>query len=124
MHFCQGDLQSISLFGKAADCYGNTTTSKYQSCQTAKKIGVKKTGCTIGKKDCCHNKKLNLQAQFDSPNQSGKILLNSSLPSFLMAAVPSFTDLPPLYSAYLSFLHYKPPLIVKDLPVLIQSFLL
>jgi len=125
MHFCQGHLKSISFIGDATDCYGAKGNNPQKSCQMSKRQVTKKMDCSIDKEDCCHNRQLLAQANLTSTNTSGQFILNyidfqyiSIIPVLLVY------DTIFLNTDILSVFQYKPPLVLKDIPVFIQSFLL
>ena len=125
MHFCQGHLKSISFIGDAADCYGAKGDNSQKSCQMSKRQVTKKMDCSLDKKDCCHNRHLLAQADLTSTNQSGQFILNhNSFQYISIVPVSLVEDTIFLTTDILSVFQYKPPLILKDIPVFIQSFLL
>jgi hypothetical protein len=115
-HFCKDQLKDIRVFFKADDCY-----KKYYAQKTKKACHVKKQSC---ENNCCKNTseyyKLDLDQQlnsfdfkaFESPQLIATlwVILNFKL---------TITD-----SKSTDYLNYKPPLIVSDLPVDLQTFLL
>lgn len=125
MHFCQGHLKSISFIGDAADCYEVTGNNEQKSCQMSKRQLIQKTGCSINKKDCCHNRHLLVQASLTSTNQSSQFILNDNSFQYILIAPVSLIDDAIFFNKdILAACQYKPPLILRDIPVLIQSFLL
>ena len=126
MHFCGGELKSISLFGKAKTCHDivgeNETPMK--NCPHHKKMMVEKKGCSEDK-DCCSNETLVLQADQDQKVQTNDFVVNKQLKQFVIAFVAVFfaADFD-LQRDTANFAHYKPPLIQRDIPVLNQTFLL
>ena len=125
MHFCQGHLKSISFIGDAADCYGAKGDSQQECCQMSKRQATTKMGCSIDKEDCCQNRQLLAQADLISTSQSSQFLLNhNSFQYISIVPVSLVEDTIFLTTDILSVFQYKPPLILKDIPVFIQSFLL
>lgn len=125
MHFCQGHLKSISFIGDATDCYGAKGNSQQKSSQMSKRQATKKMGCSIDKEDCCHNRHLLAQADFTSTHQSSQFILNhNSFQYISIIPILLVYDTIFLNTDILSVFQYKPPLVLKDIPVFIQSFLL
>lgn len=118
MHFCMGQLESIALFSGAESC----AMVKQQSPCASEKHDL---GCdhdtTI--KGCCEDHTLVIEGREDL-----KVVSKTTLPEFQMAAVVISTLISYLFlkptTNYYSFQDYSPPLIERDIPVLVQSFLI
>ncbi|GAB3810751.1 HYC_CC_PP family protein [Pontibacter rugosus] len=120
MHLCGGELRDITFFGAAADCpMEQKQQEKLPPCHTPKEKQSKDSN------DCCEDHQLTVKQLDDAA--SHKITTLSKLQQLKMAAVlqvvvlkffASSTDLKPAYAFYES-----PPL-PRDIPVLVQSFLL
>ena len=120
MHICGGELRDITFFGAAADCpMEQKQQEKLPPCHTLKGTQSKDSN------DCCQDHQLKVKQLDDAA--SHKITTLSKLQQLKMAAVlqvvvlkffASSTDLEPAYAFYES-----PPL-PRDIPVLVQSFLL
>ena len=124
MHYCGNSVQSFSLFGKAKNCTEMMETAATKSCQMHKKMANPKDGYSINKKDCCHNRTLNLQADLTSEIQTNDFMVSQQLQNFVIAFVVVFLENRPVETIAPNFALYKPPLIPRDIPVLVQSFLL
>lgn len=125
MHFCQGHLQSISFLGSAEDCYGSTSNNQQKSCLVSKKENPKKTECALDKKDCCHNKNRVFQASLTASNPSGQLVGDwNNLYDYIIILIllPYDSYLPNQY--IVKNFSYPPPLLYRNIPILIQSFLL
>ena len=62
-HYCQGQLKSFSLLGKAKNCH--EMESSIASCHRHKKQNDKKSlGCSEGDKNCCSNKTVNFENMY------------------------------------------------------------
>lgn len=112
MHLCGGEVQSMALFVKAQPC-----KSVQKPCHGTEHHG-KKNGC-------CEEKSVVLKGE-EAP---AVVKATTELsPSFNLVAV----ILPVLYSivnlestvATPRYAHYKPPLIEKDITVLVHTFLI
>jgi hypothetical protein len=121
-HYCQGKLKSFSLLGDAKNCHDKLASNK--TCKHHQKnLEEAETSCEE-KEDCCKNDKIHFQLEQDqiiSTSDSG--ITNSGLTYSLAysASLRASFDLP---NDNYTPVYYKPPLIPKDIPVLIQSFLL
>jgi len=120
LHYCQGNLKSFSLLGEAKSCH---EMAKAKHCSKMKKAchAPKTTHC---KKDCCSNKKIEISADEDAQKIQVEHLSLKQI-KFVTAFVKTFvlgdTD---LSRQFIPHLNYKPPLLNRDIPILIQSFLL
>lgn len=126
MHFCQGQLQHVSLFVKAKSCHQKTTSShchhqpEKPPCHQVKKVCHQ----SMEKKNCCENKTVLLQLDPET-NAPASISFDVGLVQFIVAFshfLPfdrlDYTHITPDYQ------NYKPPLLDRDISVLVQSFLL
>ena len=121
-HYCQGQLKSFSIFGKAKNCH--EMASKMPSCHHHKQMTDQSSSCSEGDNNCCNNETVHFESDFDEQILNFEYLnLNSQL--FVVAfKSPSFDDLFDDIKEVIPFAHYKPPLIQKDIPVLFETFLL
>lgn len=113
-HYCQNELKSMALFAEAEGCHQ-----------------AKKMSCPMHadqeednhKKGCCDDETEFVKADEDQYVQSSKIELK--VPPLLFVDLPAIFNLeaPSLDKQSIHYLNYKPPLIVCDLPVLLQTFL-
>jgi len=125
MHYCGGELKSVSFFGKAKTCHEMTGENKtpMKDCPHHKKMAAKKKGCSEDK-DCCSNKNVQLHDQ-DQKVQTNDFVVSKQLKQFVIAYVAIFfIDDFDLQREATTFALYKPPLIPRDIPVLNQTFLL
>lgn len=125
MHFCGHQLKSFNLLGKAKNCYELAGVETPKTCQEKTEAVSLPDGCTLDKPDCCSNKTLHVQADQNQRSQSNDIAENISLQHIILIArvFQSFKQTK-IVSNTADFLHYQPPLILRDIPVLVQSFLL
>lgn len=126
MHYCGGELKSISFFGKAKNCHeiAKEDEAAMKDCPHQKKMMTEKKDCSEAK-NCCSNKTVRLQSDQDHQLQTADFVVTKQLKQFVIAYVSVFLggdfDLKWEVTPYA---HYKPPLIRKDIPVLHQTFLL
>lgn len=126
MHYCGGELKSVSFFGKAKTCHdiAGENETPMKDCPHHKKMMAEKKACSEDK-DCCSNETLVLQSDQDQKVQTNNFVVSKQLKQFVVAYVVVFlaNDFD-LQREVANFALYKPPLIQRDIPVLNQSFLL
>ncbi|GHA79399.1 HYC_CC_PP family protein [Pontibacter akesuensis] len=120
MHLCGGELRDVTFFGAAADCpMEQKQQKKLPPCHTPKEDAA------TDSENCCEDHQLEVK-QLDDASKH-KITTLSKLQQLKMAVVLQAvvfnffapgTELEPTYAFYES-----PPL-PRDIPVLVQSFLL
>lgn len=126
MHYCGGQLKTISLFGKARTCYPVKKVKASRSdCPMHHQLKNNEQGCMVDKPDCCQNKSLHIQLDQDQNIKVEGPAISKPLPHFVATLIVTFLkDLNNDDQPKPVFAHYRPPLIPRDIPVLIQSFLL
>lgn len=117
LHFCAGDIRDLSFFGKAAECPMEQQKDELPACH--------KPARQQDKNDCCNDHQFVLKG-LDATSDSKAIQL-TKLPDYQFLAIvhavvlqlyfPEVT-LKPAHALYTS------PPVVRDIPVLVQSFLL
>jgi len=119
VHFCQGTFKRANLFGKAKTC------QEVSAC--AKKCGksLQQSSCSpVGDhKDCCNNETVQLDFDFDSGEAKAKKIVDYNPIAFVVVPVVIncfFEDFP----SYSNPIKDIPPLLIKDIPVFNQTFLL
>lgn len=119
MHFCGGELKSTALFSKAKPC-AHATNGKEEvpSCHSSKSENDDSEGC-------CDDCEFSMEA-LDITTTVDQYW--SGFTSVFQRAIPSVVDMGAWRERGpaddLAYLHYKPPLLKLDIPVLIQSFLI
>ena len=121
-HYCQGQLKSFSLFGKAKNCH--EMASKMASCHHKKQVDEMSKTCSEGDNNCCNNKTVYFESDFDEQIINFDYLSLESLSFAVAFEHSSFDDLFEVIKDVIPFAHHKPPLIRKDIPVLFETFLL
>ena len=110
-HYCGGILVDSSLFGNVETCGMEIQQESTSS------------NCDITKKDCCSDEQFivdgqdNLKTSFDKLEKEQQIFVAAFLYSYSNLFEGSQTDAP-------SFRDYSPPLLVRDVQVLDQTFLI
>jgi len=124
LHYCQGELKSISLFGKARSCHDMAESALMKNCPHHKKMMAEKKGCSIDR-NCCSNKTIYFQYDQDQQIQISTFVVSKQLQQFVIAYTVLFmlNDFS-IEQEAAAFAHYKPPLISRDILVHNQSFLL
>lgn len=123
MHFCKGELKSISFWGKAPSCHEQAAAKI--SCPHHRKIMAEKGEAALKKSNCCDNHTVQVEADHERQTQAAvELELNPTLQYFLIAYTASLFTTEDIARMPVPYLNYKPPLIPRDIPVLTQSFLL
>ncbi len=121
MHYCKGELKTFNLFGKAKNCHEiamNGHCKAKKSCHAP--VQKAESDC---KKDCCNNK--TVYAEFDADLIPPILQTTPHHPlSFIIPQPIYLTSLSVDLHTFTHFQNYRPPPLIKDIPVLIQSFLL
>ena len=120
MHYCQGKLKSVSFFGKAKNCHEMAAPT---SCPHHQKMKVE-SACSISKKDCCSNKTVYLQADYDQLTSSSDFAMNLELQQFVIAFVKVFFQNNFIEKDFKNYTHHTPPFLSRDTYALFQIFLL
>ncbi len=116
MHLCAGELQDIALFGSEADCPMEAEKEETPACH---KISA------TDEAECCDDHTLVFEHD-NATSDSKALTLTKTLDLKFVAAFKAvilqfFTfeaDLKPAYA------FYEAPPLARDIPVLVQSFLL
>ncbi len=125
MHYCQGKLKTFNFFGKAKSCHDMGEGMKDCPFHAKMKTANKSDGNTISKKGCCSNKTLHFQSDQDQQNQvDNAVVISPQLQYFVIAFVEVFINSSVVETDKPSFALYKPPLIPRDIYVLLETYLL
>lgn len=123
MHYCLGKLKSVSFIGKAETCH-DMASAKMPNCPQHQEMKGESDGCSISKKDCCDNKSVHIQSDIDELETSSELVVSQQLQNFIVAYVEVFFKNNYIERTAQSFQYYHPPIVVKDIPVLHQTFLI
>lgn len=133
MHFCKGELKNVSLITKAEECNKKDCTAHKEKDYSLLGINtdqLPKSCCEKADQDtqakgCCDDRTeyLSLDSEFTTPDI---VTLYDVLPVLLVLYPELFSSLNSAITsgAQWSFLHFHPPLLTKDIPILVQSFLI
>ncbi len=124
MHYCKGQLKSVSWFGKAKSCHEMASNNSTKQCPHHQKMMKQSKGESFDTKNCCTNTTVHFQADDDQKWSPTTVVLSSNLQAFLNAYVAAFFFNDEIVKESTVFARYKPPLIPRDIPVLTQSFLI
>lgn len=122
MHYCQGQLKSLSFIGKAKNCH--EMASQMANCPHHQQQMATVAACEMEDKDCCQNKTWYFNLDQDQVNQTADFLVTAQWQQFIIAYVAVFFQNQSSPKEVRYWTQYKPPLIPRDLPVLFESFLL
>lgn len=122
MHYCQGNLKSLVLFGKAKSCH---ETKETKTCHHKKMASSNKQDKNINKtpKDnCCHNEnitisKTNLDLQHPQFNSFTNVQLK-----FIASYLVCFLNNDQNNNLQSHYSQYIPPLPHNDVQILYQVF--
>ena len=120
VHFCQGDFKRANLFGKAKTCAEVAECgTKTQTCSGSARI------CSSNgdHKDCCKNELIQLDFDFDSGEAQINNLQDIDI-KFVAIIAPITNHYHRTRFQIYNLSKYIPPLLIKNIPVFIQSFLL
>ncbi len=134
VHYCQGELVSFSIFGKAKPCHKEkhkaVVSPEEENCHHHCDGPDSERVCAFSfdqEDNCCHN-----QTFFIQSDQNQQVLATPEFkagsdklaPQFFLAYIIAFfgCDFSSQRDAF-SNIQYSPPLTVRDIPVLFQSFL-
>jgi hypothetical protein len=122
MHYCQDRIQSFSVFGKAKGC--NQMDPAALSCAHVRAGNESSDHGTLSKKQCCQDRLFYIQSDDELITQSFDNISSNRLQTY----IPSYFRV--LHGSRLTdnntpaFFRYKPPLIHRDISVLLGTFLL
>lgn len=121
LHYCQGRIKSFNFAGKAKNCHEIAASRSCPHHASAKQETAR--GCCLQKKGCCSNKTLHAQLLQDRFQASSDFKLGGNGPTLF---IPTMAWASPVQESFPEppYRNYKPPLIYRDIPILVQSFLL
>ena len=124
-HYCQGNLKSFSFTGKAESCHIIKDGKSKSSCPFHSYLPEKDGNESILAKSCCENQTHQFNSDIDQ-NLNGfdfECRYHNLQPLSLLGLFPEYSF--NIFAGQANnFLSYKPPVIITDIPVRVQSFLL
>ena len=113
-HYCQNELKNMALFVKAEGCH----TMKQMSCPMHSSPEDENP-----EKGCCDDETEYVKVDEEQQIQPSEINIQVNPVLMSVLFVTLNLDWPSLDKQSIHYLNYKPPLIVCDLPVSLQTFL-
>ena len=124
LHYCQDQLKSISLFGKAKSCHEKQATSPChqakKSCRHQENDGVNKAE----KDNCCHNETVVIEKSDLDATPTQLATVQDIQLDFVAAFIAVYVFNYIVRADFQPFAQYKPPLPDRDIQVLYQTFLI
>jgi hypothetical protein len=123
-HYCNGELQNISILGKAPECQmANQEITKEVYCPVHKKMMTMPTS-DEDINDCCENKTVFVDAEDDLKDQSLNYVKIQQLQQFSIAYILVFHSEIITDRQSIQEYSYQSPFIVRDIYALSEVFLL
>ncbi len=115
-HFCQNELKSVAIFSQAEPCHAQKTM---RSCPMHGQMEVPGSNESKG---CCDDTTDYVKSDIDQLVSNFSLDLESQLVLLSVALFSANMPLPTIERQSVHYLNYKPPLIVCDLPLSLQTF--
>ena len=110
MHYCGNTLVETAVFNKAKGCGMDMKQPN-------------KEGCAVSNKNCCNDKQLEVDGQSELQLQVDKISFEQKL--FIASFVYTYTTLlEDLHNNVTSYATYKPPLVIRQLYKIDETYLI
>ena len=123
VHYCQDQLKSVSLFGKAKSCHEKQSTPACH--QTKKSCHQEEDGISEADKDnCCHNEAVVIEKSDLDGTATQIATLQDIHLDFVAALIVVYVFNYDVQVDYQSYVQYKPPLPDRDVQILYQTFLI
>ena len=118
IHFCQGKVKRLNLFGKAKSC--SEVSQELSNCHHGNNA-VSSCGTDVTHDGCCNNQSFDLDLYFDSGEVTTLSLTDVQI-KFVKAFVLNYLGhvLPP--RTLQNYTNYYPPPLEQDITVLFQVF--
>ena len=124
MHYCKGELKSVSLFGKAKTCHEKAVEQNKPTCPHHQKMAQSSDDDKVTKNDCCENKTTIIQADDDRAKSDLVAPTFQQLQQFAIAYVLAFHTEITNDKQSIQDIFYQPPVLSRDIYVLLEAFLL
>ena len=123
IHYCQDELQTISLFGKAKSCF--EMNDVIQPSMNVEVCLMDKDFTQVDRKKCCHNERLSIESLEFQELSKQKIPIEISVVKFLTTFIYTYINLFSIDTNHSNeYITYYPPILNPDIQVLFQSFLI
>ena len=115
-HYCQGHMKTFNVFGKAKTCSDleKATVCGHQDENT--------NGGTVGKRPCCENRFRYFQPDQSRISQSTNSVSVKPVQVYMPVSVFVTSHFNIIDLEAPAFSRYKPPPLLRDIPVLTQVF--
>lgn len=114
IHFCGGEIESVAVFGQAKQCPEHDNACHYHG---------NTNHTSISHKGCCEDATFKIDSDKYTYKITDKITVDGSQYIFLPVAY-LVQEVNPFISFDRHFSRYKPPLIERDITILVQTFLI
>jgi len=121
MHYCGGKMQSFSLFGEADSCYAMDVKS---FCAKSDDESEGQRYCTLTKKKCCEDRMLYVQPVENLNVAVNTVAIDLNEQVSLIVDTYDWSVSLPDFGSSLNNCHYRPPVLLRTTPVILQSFLI
>ncbi len=122
MHYCGGKMQSFSILGEADACTGMETKAVCTS--TDHETQNDKRHCNLDKKKCCEDRMSYVQPIAEIKVSVNNYSVDLSDQAVIVLDIYDWSACLPIVDATTTLFQYRPPLLLRTTPVVLQSFLI
>ncbi len=120
-HFCKGELKHLSAYLPAERCHDMQEAAMPADCPMHQQNKHCEAPTPEDEKDCCDNSTEYFKNDHEQQFEFSVLEWSPQLTAALLSISP--LDLPGTDRRTVEYLNYKPPLLVCDRPVSLQTFL-
>jgi hypothetical protein len=113
IHYCGGEMQDIAFWSNEVTCEMMAAAKKANPCPMHAVVAS----------DCCENKDIEVKAEDPESYLTSTIHISLDWTAVTTSSITYSVDLPHLSEKFV-YNTYRPPPIERDIPVLVQSFLI
>ena len=125
MHYCQGELKSVSFVGKAKSCHNTQLSSTVKMCPHHQKMMDNGKEVSAEQNDCCKNNTVRFQSDDDKNLVLSDMIMHNVTLNFVVAFVATlYSDNIHSMNGSSIFKVYHSPLISRDIYVLYETFII
>jgi len=121
MHYCGGKMQSYSLFGEAESCMAMDVDT---ICTETDGASEGQRHCTLEKKKCCEDQMLYVQPVENLNIAVNFVSIDLDAQAYAILATFVLNVSLPYYDASFVNDQYRPPVLLRTTPVVLQSFMI
>ncbi len=122
IHYCQGKAKTFSVFGSAKGCSALETTRV--ACLHQRGVSARLAPVAMERKGCCENRHFLFQSHQAQVTPATQIVRSPSLDQSAILDVANVFRSIVVGAQIIDFCRYEPPPLLRDIPVLMQVFLL